>query len=210
NGEFKFYVKLAEKLVDLREYALKKSTGNYVYFIDAGDMISDEKLVDLYEKLTTQKADIVVDDIMKLKDGYFRFNSEDKTAVRQVVFNNYLLFLRRFPTFRKLAGILIKKSLFEQVDASVLSAPSQELFRSEKLTTQKADIVVDDIMKLKDGYFRFNSEDKTAVRQVVFNNYLLFLRRFPTFRKLAGILIKKSLFEQVDASVLSAPSQELF
>ena len=137
NGEFKFYVKLAEKLVDLREYALKKSTGNYVYFIDAGDMISDEKLVDLYEKLTTQKADIVVDDIMKLKDGYFRFNSEDKTAVRQVVFNNYLLFLRRFPTFRKLAGILIKKSLFEQVDASVLSAPSQELFVKLFLVSSK-------------------------------------------------------------------------
>lgn len=118
--------KKVNSIEELRSYALDKATGDYIYFVDANDSIQDKTITNAVQKMMSYTTELLVSDYMILSNGKFLY-AIPKKEVERVTRTNYPLYLRRYPTFRKLSGSLIKKSLLEKLSTEELSLPSQKV-----------------------------------------------------------------------------------
>lgn len=135
NDLMTLYIKKTDKLADLRKYALNKATGDEILFIEPNDFLIDEySLTTLNEVYIHENADMLLNRFMTLKNGKFYFANKKS---KNISTNKFLFYQFDNVEFRKLAGVLIKKSLFSKIDSSDLLKPDQVLLNSLSRETQK-------------------------------------------------------------------------
>lgn len=59
-----------------RNLGLKKATGKYIFFLDSDDYIAKDAMENLYKKAIDEKADIVIGNMIRLKDDNSLVNDE--------------------------------------------------------------------------------------------------------------------------------------
>lgn len=118
--------KKVNSIEELRSYALDKATGDYIYFVDANDRIQDETITNAVQKMMSYTTELLISSYVTSSNGEFRYEIPE-SDVEEVTHINYLLYLRRYLTFRKLSGSLIKKSLLEKLSTDELSLSSQKV-----------------------------------------------------------------------------------
>ncbi len=125
NDRMTLYIKDADKLEDLRAYALEKATGDRILFVEPNDFLIDEGSITTLNEVYTQKnADLLLNSFMTFKDGKFYFiGGEDE----HILGNAFLFRQIENVEFRKLGGSLIKKSLFDEIDNDDLVKSDQVL-----------------------------------------------------------------------------------
>lgn len=119
------YIKDADKLEDLRAYALSKASGDKILFVEPNDFLIDENSITTLDEVYIQKnADLLLNSFMTLKDGKFYFmGGEDEHILGDV----FLFRQIENVEFRKLGGTLIKRSLFDEIDNDDLVKSDQVL-----------------------------------------------------------------------------------
>lgn len=119
------YIKDADKLEDLRAYALSKASGDKILFLEPNDFLIDENSITTLDEVYIQKnADLLLNSFMTLKDGKFYFmGGEDEHILGDV----FLFQQIENVEFRKLGGTLIKRSLFDEIDNDDLVKSDQVL-----------------------------------------------------------------------------------
>lgn len=106
--------KKVNSIEELRSYALDKATGDYIYFVDANDRIQDETITNAVQKMMSYTTELLISGYVTSSNGEFRYEIPE-SDVEEVTHINYLLYLRRYLTFRKLSGSLIKKKSFRKI-----------------------------------------------------------------------------------------------
>ncbi|AOO73098.1 glycosyltransferase [Ligilactobacillus salivarius] len=133
------YIKDVDKLEDLRAYALNKADGDRILFVEPNDFLIDEQSITTLNEVYTQKnADMLLNKFMTLRDGKFYFINK---KIENVSTNKFLFYQFDNIEFRKLAGVLLKKSLFGKIDSDDLLKPDQVLLNS--LSREAQNIVFD-------------------------------------------------------------------
>ena len=128
NDRMTLYIKDADKLEDLRAYALSKASGDKILFIEPNDFLIDENSITTLDEVYTQKnADLLLNSFMTLKDGNFYFGNGDVQHILEIEF---LFYQCQNVEFRKLGGSLIKRSLFDEVVSDDLVKSDQVLLNS--------------------------------------------------------------------------------
>ena len=139
NDLMTLYIKDVDKLEELRTYALNKADGDRVLFVEPNDFLIDEKSITILNEVYTQKnADMLLNKFMILRDGKFYFTNK---KIENVSSNKFLFYQFDNIEFRKLAGVLLKKSLFGKIDSNDLLKPDQVLLNS--LSREAQNIVFD-------------------------------------------------------------------
>ena len=139
NDLMTLYVKDVDKLENLRAYALNKADGDKVLFVEPNDFLIDEQSITTLNEVYTQKnADMLLNKFMTLRDGKFYFTNK---KIEDVSTNKFLFYQFDNIEFRKLAGVLLKKSLFGKIDSNDLLKPDQVLLNS--LSREAQNIVFD-------------------------------------------------------------------
>ena len=139
NDLMTLYVKDVDKLENLRAYALNKADGDRVLFVEPNDFLIDEQSITTLNEVYTQKnADMLLNKFMTLRDGKFYFTNK---KIENVSTNKFLFYQFDNIEFRKLAGVLLKKSLFGRIDSNDLLKPDQVLLNS--LSREAQNIVFD-------------------------------------------------------------------
>ena len=125
NDRMTLYIKDADKLEDLRAYALSKASGDKILFVEPNDFLIAENSITTLDEVYTQKnADLLLNSFMTLKDGKFYFmGGEDEHILGDV----FLFRQIENVEFRKLGGALIKRSLFDEIDTDDLVKSDQVL-----------------------------------------------------------------------------------
>ncbi|MEL1196463.1 hypothetical protein AADX85_15470, partial [Staphylococcus epidermidis] len=82
--------------------------------------------------------DMLLNKFMTLRDGKFYFTNK---KIEDVSTNKFLFYQFDNIEFRKLAGVLLKKSLFGRIDSNDLLKPDQVLLNS--LSREAQNIVFD-------------------------------------------------------------------
>ena len=128
NDLMTLYVKDVDKLENLRAYALNKADGDKVLFVEPNDFLIDEQSITTLNEVYTQKnADMLLNKFMTLRDCKFYFTNK---KIEDVSTNKFLFYQFDNIEFRKLAGVLLKKSLFGKIDSNDLLKPDQVLLNS--------------------------------------------------------------------------------
>lgn len=137
NDRMTLYIKDADKLEDLRAYALSKASGDKILFVEPNDFLIDENSITTLDEVYTQKnADLLLNSFMTLKDGKFYFmGGEDEHILGDV----FLFRQIENVEFRKLGGALIKRSLFDEIDTDDLVKSDQVLLN---LVSKKAKNII--------------------------------------------------------------------
>ena len=139
NDLMTLYVKDVDKLENLRAYALNKADGDRILFVEPNDFLIDEQSITTLNEVYTQKnADMLLNKFMTLRDGKFYFTNK---KIEDVSTNKFLFYQFDNIEFRKLAGVLLKKSLFGRIDSNDLLKPDQVLLNS--LSREAQNIVFD-------------------------------------------------------------------
>lgn len=139
NDRMTLYIKDADKLEDLRAYALSKASGDKILFVEPNDFLVDESSITILNEVYTQKnADLLLNSFMTLKDGNFYFGNGD---VQHVLGSEFLFYQCQNVEFRKLGGALIKKSLFDEIASDDLVKSDQILLNS--LSKKAKNIIFD-------------------------------------------------------------------
>lgn len=91
----KSYIKENGGVADARNYGIKKSSGEYIAFVDGDDFVLDNMYESMYNKAKSKDFDVVVCDLnyiyedtnkeMRVSSGL----DEDTTDIKKVIINNY-------------------------------------------------------------------------------------------------------------------------
>lgn len=139
NDRMTLYIKDADKLEDLRAYALSKASGDKILFVEPNDFLVDESSITILNEVYTQKnADLLLNSFMTLKDGNFYFSNGD---IQHILGSEFLFYQCQNVEFRKLGGALIKKSLFDEIANDDLVKSDQILLNS--LSKKAKNIIFD-------------------------------------------------------------------
>ncbi len=105
-----------------RNIGIETSKGSFMFFVDSDDYIENNALSLLIENYNQHKADIIVGDFNKIKDGisdsgHNRFFPSSKLLTKQDITNYTRCYLEkpnRFPLFTQSWGRLFKSSIIKK------------------------------------------------------------------------------------------------
>lgn len=108
----KSYIKENGGVADARNYGIKKSSGEYIAFVDGDDFVLNDMYEKMYKKASSNNFDIVVCDLnyiyedssseMRVSSGF----DEDATDIKKAIINNYPVVWNK----------VIKREIFDKIE----------------------------------------------------------------------------------------------
>lgn len=108
--------------------ALQAATGEYIYFLSAGDhFYQPDSLAEVSSLAQEAKADLLIANVIRLENHVLYFPGGKRTAQRVLTRNNFPLWFRLSTAVRTLSGDLIQRSLLSQALATAQPRVSDQL-----------------------------------------------------------------------------------
>ncbi len=172
----KSYIKENGGLSDARNYGIKKSSGDYIAFVDSDDYVSKEMYEQMYNFATKNDMDVVVcDSINVYPDGKeILINSNNHYSSENI--DNYLI------SYPMACTRLFKRYIFEHLEFK------KNIYYEDLELTPKIVQITDKVGFVEKGLYYYVQRQGSIMKQNTFNEHLLDI--FSVLKSNKDLLIK--------------------
>ena len=181
------YHKKNKGLAAVRNTAIENSTGKYILFVDSDDWIEDNMVEQMYEKAETEKADIVMCDMLIEKANETEVCSVSLRESKNDIFLD--LFAAKASNV-SLSTKLIIRELYTMPENKV---PDGLNVFDDRYMTFRLVFCANKIVKIPQTFYHYvktNPNSLTKQTKIHFENFLLYLKTLETFFKEKNIYDK--------------------
>jgi len=181
------YHKKNKGLAAVRNTAIENSTGKYILFVDSDDWIEDNMVEQMYEKAETEKADIVMCDMLIEKATGTEVCAVSLRESKNDIFLD--LFAAKASNV-SLSTKLIIRELYTMPENKV---PDGLNVFDDRYMTFRLVFCANKIVKIPQTFYHYvktNPNSLTKQTKIHFENFLLYLKALETFFK------EKNIYEK--------------